>query len=128
MPSERFRIALHEKCDGELRELASRGLKYESSIGRTLARIDELFGDLDPDDERTAAENWGRMPTAVPGLFRELDLRCIDPDDGRITLIARVEGDVLYLLAAGLSTRAARQRATQRAAERSRNLDWAQPE
>lgn len=128
MPSQRFRIALHEKCDAELKELAARGLKYEGSIGRTLARIDELFADYDADDDRTASENWKQLPTAVPGLFRDLDLRCIDPEDGRITLVARVEGDVLYLLSAGLSTRAARQRATQRAAERSRNLDWAKPE
>jgi hypothetical protein len=128
MPSERFRITMHPECYAELQALARRGLKFEDSIGRTLARIDDLFGDLDPSSDRTARQNWELMPIPVPSLHSEQDLRCIDPDDGLITLVARVQADVLYLLSADLSTRNARYRATQRAAERTRNLDWADPE
>lgn len=128
MPSERFRITMHPECFAELQALAGRGLKYEDSIGRALARIDELFGDLDLSSDRTARQNWALMPIPVPSLHGEQDLRCIDPDDGLITLIAQVQGDVLYLLSADLSTRNARYRATQRAQARARNLDWADPE
>ena len=128
MPSERFRITMHPECSSELQALAGRGLKYEDSIGRTLARIDELFGDLEPGSDRTARENWTLMPISVPSLHNEQNLRCIDPDDGLITLVARVQDDVLYLLSADLSTRNARYRATLRAQARTRNLDWADPE
>lgn len=119
---------MHPQCYIELQALASRGLRYEDSIGRTLARIDDLFGDLQADADRTAPENWAIMPVAVPGLYKELDLRCIDPDDGLITLVARVEGDILFLLSSDLSSKHARVRAAHRAAERCLNLDWADPE
>lgn len=120
-----FRCAMHPDCMTELQNLAARGLRYEASLGRTLARIDDLFLEIADDSNRSAQENWNLMPTAVPGAHADLDLRCIDPDDGRITVIARVVDDGLYILSADIGTRRGRRDATDRAALRGRNLTWA---
>jgi hypothetical protein len=127
MTSGRFRIALHADCATEIDALASRNLRLWQSASRAIAKVDKLFG-RDLDAGQAAAQNWTFMPKAVPGQFEELDLRCVDPEDGLITVIAHVSGDVLYILSADRATGGGRYRAATRAFERGRTFDWADPE
>jgi hypothetical protein len=64
------------------------------------------------------------MPPADQGRDRGLDLRCIDPDDGRITLIATLRGRTLYLASAGLATTKGRAAAVLSAIKRVSVPDW----
>jgi hypothetical protein len=123
----KFRIALHPDCAEEMNTLASRSLRFWQSASRAIAKVDKLFG-KDLDEVQSAAENWATMPRPVPGQFEDLDLRCVDPEDGLITVIARVQEDVLYILSADRATRSGRYRAATRAHARGRTLDWADPE
>jgi len=119
-------VAVHPDLQLELEFLANLGFSYEYSMGALFGLIDNLFRGSVTD--AVASQNWAMRPLADNGLSVPLDLRCIDPDDGRITLIATTRGNILYLLSAGQGTNAGRASAIRDAAARVVNLSWAQPE
>lgn len=98
----RFECVVHADFDLELQALAERGFNFEVSIGRVLAMIEERF--VKPEEGTDPAENWAALPPAGQGRDRGLDLRCLDPDDERITVIATLRGRTLYLASAGVAT------------------------
>jgi hypothetical protein len=119
---DRFACVIHPEFDQELEALANRGFNYEVSIGRALAMIDDRF--VNPEEGIDPQENWVALPPADQGRDRGLDLRCIDPDDGRITLIATLRGRTLYLASAGLATTKGRAAAVLAAIKRVSVPEW----
>jgi hypothetical protein len=121
-----MKIAIHPLLRTELEALADKGFRFETSIGRVFGAIDDRF--LEVADIETARANWLVLAYADNTLGKEHDLRCIDPPDGLISIIAAQRDDVLYLLSAGVATRQGRLIATRAAAERVSDLSWAIPE
>ena len=122
-----MRIAIHDRLQLELEEVANRGFAYEAAIGMTVGMIDDLFVEAPPDADLN--DNWNLLPYAdSTKLSRKLDLRCIDSDAGLVTVICTVRSGVLYLLSAGLATKAGRAVAITAAVERVSDLSWAMPE
>ncbi|HKB90404.1 MAG TPA: hypothetical protein VKC60_07785 [Opitutaceae bacterium] len=119
---DRFPCVIHPEFEQEMEALADRGFNFEVSIGRALKMIDDLF--VNPEEGIDPKESWLSMPPADQGRDRGLDLRCIDPDDGRITLIATLRGRTLYLASAGLSTNKGRATAVLSAIKRVSVPDW----
>jgi hypothetical protein len=112
---------VHPQFQVELKALADGGFRYEDSIGRVLAIIDERF--VSP-EEADPLESWASLPSAQAGRADEFDLRCIDPDDGRITLIATLRGRTLYLISAARATVTERAAAVRVAIERVSDRTW----
>jgi hypothetical protein len=116
---------VHPKFEEEMDALADQGFKYERSVGRVIGIIEDRFlypeGDVDPE------ENWQALPDAEPGRAKELDLRCIDPDDGQITVIATWRKGRVYLASAGLATVKGRAAAVQAAIARVSDPAWCPP-
>lgn len=121
-PQNRFPCVIHAEFEREMEGLADRGFNYEVSIGRALKMIDDLF--VNPEERIDPKESWQAMPPADQGRDRGLDLRCIDPDDGRITLLATLRGKTLYLASAGLATNKGRAAAVLAAIKRVSVPDW----
>lgn len=119
---DRFPCVVHPEFEQEMESIANRGFNYEVSIGRALKMIDDLF--VNPEEGIDPKESWLAMPPADQGRDRGLDLRCIDPDDGRITLIATLRGRTLYLASVGLATNKGRAAAVLSAIKRVSVPDW----
>jgi hypothetical protein len=119
---ERYPCVIHPEFEKEMEALADRGFNDEVSIGRALKMIDDLF--VNPKEGIDPKDSWGSMPPADQGRDRGLDLRCIDPDDGRITLVATLRGRTLYLASAGLATNKGRAAAVLSAIKRVSVPDW----
>jgi hypothetical protein len=121
-PRDRFPCVIHREFEQEIEALADRGFNYEVSIGRALAMIDDRF--VNPEEGMDPQASWVALPPADQGRDRGLDLRCIDPDDGRITLIATLRGRTLYLASAGLATTKGRAAAVLAAIKRVSVPEW----
>ena len=117
-----FQCVIHPEFAQEMEGLANRGFNYEVSIGRALAMIDDRF--VNPEEGEDPQANWAALPPADQGRDRGLDLRCIDPEDGRITLIATLRGRTLYLASAGPATTKGRAAAVLAAIKRVSVPDW----
>lgn len=118
----RFPCVIHPEFEKEMEALANRGFNFELSIGRALAMIDDHF--VNPAEGIDPKERWLAMPPADQGRDRGLDLRCIDPDDGRITLVATLRGRTLYLASAGPATTKGRAAAVLAAIKRVSVTEW----
>ena len=119
---DRFPCVIHAEFEREMEVLADKGFGFEESIGRVLAIIEDRF--VNPEEGVDPKVNWGLLPPADQGKDRGLDLRCIDPDDGKITVIATRRGQKLYLVSAGPATTKGRAIAVLAAIKRASNLDW----
>jgi sugar (pentulose or hexulose) kinase len=116
---------VHPKFEEEMETLANRGFPYERSVGRFIAVIEDRF--LYPEEDVDPEENWQALPDAEQGRAKELDLRCIDPDDGLITVIATWRKGRVYLASAGLATTKGRAAAVQAAIARVSDSAWCPP-
>jgi hypothetical protein len=115
----------HPDLEGEIERLADKGFKYEDSIGKLFALID--MGFVVPGERVDPLQQWKLMPIADSGKAEMLDLRCIDPDDGKVTLIATLRGRTLYLASVAQATRRERAGAVRRAIERVSDAGWCPP-
>ena len=116
---------VHPQFEVEMDELSDVGFQYERSVGRVISMIEARF--LYPEDDVDPAANWQALPEAEQGRAKELDLRCIDPDDGHITVIATWREQRLYLASAGLATVKGRAAAVQAAIARVADPTWCPP-
>jgi hypothetical protein len=116
---------VHPQFEVEMDELSDLGFQYERSVGRVISMIEDRF--LYPEDDVDPAANWQALPEAEQGRAKELDLRCIDPDDGHITVIATWREQRLYLASAGLATVKGRAAAVQAAIARVADPTWCPP-
>lgn len=119
---DRFPCESHPEFEREIDALAEKGFLYDVSIGSVLAIIDDKF--VNPEERIDPVVNWTTMPRADEGRDAGLDLRCIDPVDGRITVIATMRGNVLFLASAGLASTRGRAAAASEAIKRVSNPDW----
>ena len=116
---------VHPQFEVEMDELSDLGFQYERSVGRVISMIEARF--LYPEDDVDPAANWQALPEAEQGRAKELDLRCIDPDDGHITVIATWREQRVYLASAGLATVKGRAAAVQAAIARVADPTWCPP-
>jgi hypothetical protein len=88
---------VHPQFEVEMDALSDLGFQYERSVGRVISMIEDRF--LYPEDDVDPAANWQALPEAEQGRAKELDLRCIDPDDGRITVRDLARAEIVFLRA-----------------------------
>lgn len=123
----------HPDLHAELEGLANSGFKYECAIGKIFGKIDALFIETEPDTD--IASHWSVLPYADAGISRTWNLRCIDSDDGLVTLLCAMRElltpsgreDVLLLLSAGKATKRGRAAAVIKAGQRVSDVSWARP-
>jgi hypothetical protein len=121
-----MRSDVHPELGKELEALLALGFRHENAIAKILGTIDHLFVEAPRDTD--IPSNWALLPYADAGVSRSLDLRCIDSNDGLITVIVAIREDVFYVLSANRATKQGRRIAVKAAATRIDDLSWANPD